>query len=351
MIQNELINLITFKLSTMFGQENVSICSSGTDALYHLLSTIGFEDTDLVLIPSFLCERVILPFIKLKIQFKLIDVEENFILPSLEQYMLNYSTNVKAILLPYLFGYTPHRFEEILDWAKKSNIIVIEDIASSFGLHYSGKLLGTNSQYAFGSFGYDKLLSVGGLGFFFSGKQVPFFSLGRTTFFPRFIDYNSIVKKVRIVDAHFLSVNVIKLLAEYFNYFAHEIVTNDLLEQLNHKLDIVPDLLETRKSNVDFIFSQFHSTDRIKLLSPKNDEFLTNRVACVINKTIYNNVLNALRSECCWVGQDYVYPIHKWFPNNEQYVHTMNLSSRIINIVTNPKNKTLARTIEILNTF
>jgi len=79
-----------------------------------------------------------------------VDLQLNFLVPSLEELERALTPKTKAILISYLYGSKP-RIDAILDFAKKHNLLLIEDAAQAFdGLDYAGNPEADLSMFSFG---------------------------------------------------------------------------------------------------------------------------------------------------------------------------------------------------------
>jgi len=111
-------------------------------ALEDGLNSLGFKDNDIVLIPDYICEAVLQPFICLNIRIIFYKIDESFcVLKNSLETQIKENDQIKAIMMVHFFGQPAD-----IDWfryiTKKYNLYLIEDNAHGFGGVVDGKLLG-----------------------------------------------------------------------------------------------------------------------------------------------------------------------------------------------------------------
>src|SRR6201986_125822 len=145
---------------------------SGTSAFSYLLERCDIPREGVVLLPAFTCERLLLPLFARHQRYRLVDNHPSWITPELDQYQAAYSKETVAIVLIYIWGYAPRDLNAIVEWARSKRLLIIEDVASAFGLSKDGRPFGSMGDMSFGSFGYDKTWELGAGGFC-SGPKLP----------------------------------------------------------------------------------------------------------------------------------------------------------------------------------
>lgn len=130
------VKLFESELAHWLGNGQVVACANGTDALQIALMGLDLKPDSEILVPAFnyvaTAEVIGLlgfkpVFVEVKADTYGIDVEK------LEQYL---TPNTQAIMPVHLFGQCCD-MEGVLDFAKKHNLKVIEDIAQSIGAKYT----------------------------------------------------------------------------------------------------------------------------------------------------------------------------------------------------------------------
>lgn len=130
---------------------------SGRSCEYAILRTLGVGIGDEVLLQAFTCVAVPNSVMWAGATPVYVDVDDtgNLDPRDLERKITKRS---KAIIVQHTFG-TPADMEKMQTIAKKHNLFLIEDCAHALGGKYNGKRLGTFGDFAFFSFGRDKVIS------------------------------------------------------------------------------------------------------------------------------------------------------------------------------------------------
>jgi len=125
------------EFSEKFGLKNVSAVNSGTTALELAYELAGINEGDEVITPVLTCTATNLPLLhrKAKIIFADTDYDLNVNIKDVERKI---SSKTKAIVFVH-FGGNNRGLRELLEIAKKNNIILIEDAAQAVGSDFWGK--------------------------------------------------------------------------------------------------------------------------------------------------------------------------------------------------------------------
>jgi perosamine synthetase len=134
--------------------------NSGTSALHLalVLSNIGEGDEVITPAQTFVATGLVVLQQGAKVVFADIDYNTGNI--SLESIKAKTTSNTKAIILVHWGGY-PCDLDEINNYAKSKNIVVIEDAAHALGATYKGRAIGSISDYTCFSFQAIKHLTTG----------------------------------------------------------------------------------------------------------------------------------------------------------------------------------------------
>lgn len=116
--------------------------SNGLDALKMALEVLGIGDKDEVIIPANTFIATALAVSAVGASPVLVDIDPNTynIDPSLIENAITAQT--KAIMPVHLYGQAAD-MTQVIDIAKKHNLLVVEDAAQSHGSHYEGRTTGT----------------------------------------------------------------------------------------------------------------------------------------------------------------------------------------------------------------
>ncbi|MDZ7821459.1 MAG: DegT/DnrJ/EryC1/StrS family aminotransferase [Candidatus Marinimicrobia bacterium] len=142
-------------LTTKYPNKHYCLTGGGYYSIFKIIDEINFTPNDEILLPSYLCPTILLPFKKRNIKYKFFKVDKNLdIVIQVLQSKINLHT--KAIFFINYFGFPP-KDEAIKELKKYKNdgIIIIEDCVQSFFSDI--EIIG---NYAFNSF--RKFLPVDG---------------------------------------------------------------------------------------------------------------------------------------------------------------------------------------------
>lgn len=158
--EGKLVKEFESELSEKLNLVNPVALNSGTSALHLalILSNIGPGDEVIIPAQTFVATGLVVLQQGAKVVFADIDYSTgNLSLSSIKEKVTD---RTKAIILVHWGGY-PCDLDEINDFAKSRNIIVIEDAAHSLGATYKGEPIGTISDYTCFSFQAIKHLTTG----------------------------------------------------------------------------------------------------------------------------------------------------------------------------------------------
>ena len=131
-----------------------------TLSLYATLQSFGIEPEDEVIVPNLTHASSIYPIIMSGAKLKVCDF-----IPDSYNYDLNHlkslvSEKTKFMIACYLYG-MPLNIQEIADFCKDNNIILIEDVAQAFGTKVNNSYAGTFGSVGCFSFNDTKMLRIG----------------------------------------------------------------------------------------------------------------------------------------------------------------------------------------------
>jgi perosamine synthetase len=134
--------------------------NSGGSALYALMLAYKFGPSDEIIVPSF--TFIATAYAPLYVGAKSIfaDVElETFGLDP-EDVKKKITSKTKGVI-PIHYGGMPCKIEELKEVAEDHNLVLIEDVAESFGAKFKGKCVGTFGESAIFSFCQNKVFTTG----------------------------------------------------------------------------------------------------------------------------------------------------------------------------------------------
>ncbi len=131
--------------------KNVIACANGTDSLEILLKAHQISEGDEVIVPaiSWISTSECLKSVGAVPVF--VDIEENYFTINSELIESKITSKTKAIIPVHLYGH-PCNMDNIMEIAKKHNLIVIEDCAQSHAALWNNKTVGTighSSSFSF----------------------------------------------------------------------------------------------------------------------------------------------------------------------------------------------------------
>lgn len=147
------------QFSDYLGMEQSLLVTSGTNALILALRSLGVNKGDEVLVPSYTFVATIAAVITIGATPVICSVGSGL---TIDADSLNNKVNekTKAIIPVHMDG-LPANMDAILAFAKKHNLVVIEDVAQAIGGSYKGKKLGGLADAGCFSFNVDKIISCG----------------------------------------------------------------------------------------------------------------------------------------------------------------------------------------------
>jgi hypothetical protein len=323
--------------------ETASYFLSGTAAFSYLLDVAPIPSEGVILIPSFTCEKLLLPLFARKQRFRLVDNEPNWVTPELAQYEASYSEDTAAIVLVYVWGYAPRDIRAIVEWAKRKRLIIIEDVASAFGLSKDGLPFGSVGDYMFGSFGYDKTIELGEGGFC-AGKTLQPESRGRgIKQVPA--RYNSLIKSGRRVRIFQLRTLLLKTIAAGASSELWPMA--EMRERICSTIPSIDEIFVARmknrlKNTMRFLGArdqpECSRTPGFTFFVPNNDQGIAVRLLARFSDR--DSVLRGLRRAGVWVGTDYAYPLDHWtLPGTAPAAKILGRS--VLSFITNERNQSI----------
>lgn len=143
---------------TCFGVTNA------THALELIADLAGVKSGDEVILPSHTYCASAIPFGRTGAKLVWADIESDTFLISLDSIKALVNEKTKVIVLVHLYGMIIPNIEEIVNFAKSKNIIVVEDCAQSLGAKLNGKVCGTFGDFGAYSFHGQKNITTLGEG-------------------------------------------------------------------------------------------------------------------------------------------------------------------------------------------
>lgn len=310
------VDTLESSLCKFFDVKHSSTMNSGTDALILSLIAIGVGSGDEVIVPSFTYFATVEAVMQVNATPIFADIEKDSYCISLNSIKKLVSKKTKCIIPVHLYGYDAD-IENIVNYAHKNGIKVIEDTAQAFGSKSkNGKYLGTFGDInAFSNFPSKTLGGIGDGGFITTNSD-------------------ELYKKIYMLKNH-----------GQIGTYNHEIIgVNSRLDSLNafvlnEKLKIFSNISKSRKEFTKFYLDIFKDIDFVYTpeISPNT---LLNYFTIILPKEVRNN----FKSELYKIGIEaniyYETPIHLQkaltqsnivFKNNK-LENTEDLASKVLSL-------------------
>lgn len=122
------------RLKTLFFQTGpeIFLFLTGRCGLYYTLKYLKLPKNSEVLVQAFTCEAVILPILANKLKPRYIDMSADDFSMDISDLEKKTTEDSKVLILQHTYGITPINRKEILTFAKKKKLYVIEDVAHGF---------------------------------------------------------------------------------------------------------------------------------------------------------------------------------------------------------------------------
>jgi perosamine synthetase len=195
----------------------------GRDAIEFAFRAYGIGANATVLTQAFTCLAIEEAITRAGATPMFVDLEKEQLNPSVVtlEKALKKATNVRAVLIQHTLGY-PADIQQIQQWCKKNNLLLIEDLAQSLGaLDADGNEVGMYADVVICSFGRDKIIDTvaGGASIFKKAgfhiesisvdKKVPFPIILRDMLYPFF---TSIIRNTHQIGVGKILFQVLKRL-------------------------------------------------------------------------------------------------------------------------------------------
>lgn len=151
------LNRVIEWFSDYFGNSQLLLYNSGRSAEYEILRAMGIGKGDDVIVQAFTCAAVpnSILWTGANVVYADIDQSLNLTVESCERVL---TKKTKAIIVQHTLG-VPAEIDRLVIFARKNNLLLIEDCAHSLGATYKNQSLGSWGDAAFFSFGRDKVVS------------------------------------------------------------------------------------------------------------------------------------------------------------------------------------------------
>lgn len=155
-----LVNKFEKKFAKYIGTKYAVAVNSGTAALHLSILCNNFPPKKKILVPAITFSATAASALYCGLIPKFVDIKEQDLTIDFEDLKKKYTKDCVALICVHMGGH-PAQMEKIRPWAKKKNLLLIEDSAESCGAIYKGKKLGTWSDISCFSFEEKKIITTG----------------------------------------------------------------------------------------------------------------------------------------------------------------------------------------------
>lgn len=148
------------KFSKFIGSNYTVGLNSCTAALHIALAIHKFKKKKKVLVPCMTFSATAAAILYNDLEPVFVDINKDDLNISFEDLKRKYTKDCVAVMAVHFAGH-PCKMDKIVPWAKKKNLIVIEDCAHTCGGTYKNKKLGTWGDFGCFSFEDKKIISTG----------------------------------------------------------------------------------------------------------------------------------------------------------------------------------------------
>jgi perosamine synthetase len=156
----EQVQIFEKEWSKFFNVKHSIAVNSCTAALHLALLCNDFKKGKKVLVPAITFSATAAAVLYCGLVPVFVDINDDDLNMNVKDLKKKYTKDCVAVM-PVHFGGHPCEMDEIMKWANKKNLIVIEDCAETCGGYYKGKKVGTWGHYGCFSFEEKKMMTTG----------------------------------------------------------------------------------------------------------------------------------------------------------------------------------------------
>ena len=158
--QGAFLSQFESSLNKVLGVQHVMTVSSCTTGLQLILSGLGLEPGDEVIVPNFTFPATINTVIQERLQPVLVDIDLETFCMNVDSFKSAIGPKTRAVIVVHAFGH-PAAMKEIMEIAANSGIHIIEDAACAIGSKIDGMAVGSFGTASAFSFHPRKVLTTG----------------------------------------------------------------------------------------------------------------------------------------------------------------------------------------------
>ena len=147
------------KFAKIVSRKHAVSVSSGSAALETVITALGIEKGDEVILPTFTIISCLAPLLSIGAIPVFTDVDSLTWNMNVDEVEEKITVHTKAIMVVHIYGLPD--MDPILNLAEKHGLMIIEDAAEAHGLNYKGKICGSFGDISTFSFYPNKLITTG----------------------------------------------------------------------------------------------------------------------------------------------------------------------------------------------
>lgn len=144
------------QIARFIGVKHAAACSSGTAALHLALLSLGANNKDEIIMPSYVCSSPYFATVHAGAKPKVVDIDSKDLNICAKTAKKHISFKTKAIITPHMFG-NPAELDELLNLG----VPIIEDCAQAPGAEYNKRRVGSLGDLSIFSFYATKMITTG----------------------------------------------------------------------------------------------------------------------------------------------------------------------------------------------
>lgn len=125
--------------------------SSGRCALKYIVKSLGLEQNDEVLLPSYLCSDMVMPFSELGLKMSYFKVNDHLD-ADFEDVISKVSYDTKLLVLIHYFGFPQKELKRLYRFCRENEILMVEDVVQSFLSFSDGMPIGSIGTFSINSY-------------------------------------------------------------------------------------------------------------------------------------------------------------------------------------------------------
>lgn len=340
-------------------KQNYLITGRAATAIYLVLKANHIENKQ-VLVPANVCYAAIYPVTYSGNSPVFCDVEADTGNVSLETIKNADLSNVKAMIIPHMYGNPVKDMLHIKTFCNENNIILIEDCASAMGVTMKNEdttyRAGSFGDYVIYSTGYSKTINVGNGGILASDHCL---DIERTLYqeLPEFTEqsehnlsfFSKLYRLIRNDQNQNLCAPIYQFLPEYMRDMYLYRIDSVFEDKIIEALKGLDEIIEQRRNDWNQYNQRIDANEHLTKYAMEEGS-VPWRFNMYINESI--------RKEFIAYLLDHHVPVSDWYPNvapmfqnNQEYANTTKIEHTILNLPLMIEETEIARICDVINHY